>query len=158
MMTMIFSVWMGVCRVRASPLRSLGALSIFCISASITQAQSLTNAQIKQIEVIAQKIASQHNENSNAMLDDMTISSRAVAVDRNVRFEYVLRIKKGLPPAKIKEFSDEAQREVVPKSCSVNANNPVFDRGLSYSFLYKNTYGEKLAEFNVSKEICKLRK
>ncbi|OYY54113.1 MAG: hypothetical protein B7Y54_00360 [Polaromonas sp. 35-63-240] len=122
------------------------------------QAQSLSPAQIKQIEDIAQTIASQHNQNSTAMLDDMTVSSRAIAVGRNVRIENVLRVKKGLPPAKLKEFSDETQREIVPRSCSVNANNPAFDRGLFYTFAYLNTYGERLAEFNVDKSICKLRR
>lgn len=58
-------------------------------------AQSLTGAQIKQIEEIAQSIASQHNANSKALLDEMTVSTRAIAIGRNVRFEYVLRVKKG---------------------------------------------------------------
>lgn len=117
--------------------------------------QSLTSAQIKQIEEIAQNIATQHNANARALLDDMTVSSRAVAIGRNVRFENVLRVKKGLPSAKLREFSDETQREIVPKSCAVNAKNPAFDRGLSYTFAYTNTYGEKLAEFTVDKAVCR---
>lgn len=117
-------------------------------------AQSLSPAQIKQIEDIAQTIALQHNKNASALLDDMTTSSRAVAVGRNVRFEYVLRVKKGLPAAKLKEFSEETQREVVPQSCAANAKNPAFDRGLSYTFMYINTYGERLAEFIVDKSTC----
>jgi hypothetical protein len=124
-------------------------------SAAPAQAQSLSPAQIKQIEEIAQNIAAQHNANAKAMLDDMTVSSTATAVGRNVRFENVLRVKRGLPPTKLKEFSDETQREVVPKSCAVNAKNPAFDRGLTYTFVYKNTYGEKLAEFTVDQGVCK---
>lgn len=138
------------------PLGTLLGLTLFCVS--VTQAQPLTGPQIKQIEEIAQTIASQHNANSKAMLDDMTVSSRAVAIGRNVRFENVLRVKKGLPAAKIKEFSDETQRETTPKSCAANANNPAFDRGLSYTFVYVNTYGEKLAEFNVDKAVCARQK
>ena len=88
------------------------------------------------------------------MLDEMTVSTRAVAVARNVRFENVLRVKKGLPSAKLKEFSEETRREIVPKSCAVNAKNPAFDRGLTYTFSYTNTYGEKLAEFTVDKAVC----
>ncbi|MBD5801736.1 hypothetical protein AZOA_11600 [Azoarcus sp. Aa7] len=138
---------------------SLRLLFVFALSyVSATQAQPLTSAQIKQIEEIAQTVASQHNANSNAMLDDMTVSSRAVAIGRNVRFENVLRVKQGLPPAKLKEFSDETQREIVPKSCAFNANNPGFNRGLSYTFSYVNIYGEKLAEFNVDKAICNLQR
>ena len=125
------------------------------VSASPTQAQSLSRAQIKQIEEIAQNIATQHNANAKATLDDMTVSSRAVSVGRNVRFENVLRVKKGLPPAKLIEFSEETQREVVPKSCAVNAKNPAFDRGLTYTFAYTNTYGEKLAEFTVDPAVCR---
>jgi hypothetical protein len=86
----------------------------------------------------------------------MTVSTRAIAVSRNVRFENVLRVKKGLSSAKLKEFSDELRREILPKACQQNANNPAFDRGLYYTFTYKNTYGEKLAEFNVDKKTCSL--
>ena len=124
----------------------------------VTQAESLTRAQIKQIEDIAQTIASQYNANSKALLDDMTVSTRAIAISRNVRFEYVLRVRKGLPPIKLKEFSDETRREVLPKACQQNANNPAFDRGLHYTFSYMNTYGEKLGEFNVDKATCKRHK
>ena len=117
-------------------------------------AQSLSPAQIKQIEDIAQTIALQHNQNASAMLDNMTVSSRAIAVGRNIRFENVLRVKKGLPATKLKEFAEETQREVVPQSCAANAKNPAFDRGLSYTFTYINTYGERLAEFVVDKSTC----
>jgi hypothetical protein len=132
----------------------LAAVVIVCCSN--TPAQSWTTEQIKQIEEIAQTIASQHNANSKALLDDMTVSTRAIAVSRNVRFENVLRVKKGLSSAKLKEFSDELRREILPKACQQNANNPAFDRGLYYTFTYKNTYGEKLAEFNVDKKTCSL--
>lgn len=131
------------------------AFFVLALFAAIpARAQSLSPAQIKQIEDIAQTIALQHNQNAKAMLDDTTVSSRATAVGRNVRFENTLRVKKGLPAAKLKEFSDETQREVVSRSCIVNASNPAFDRGLTYTFVYANTYGEKLAEFNVDKSVC----
>lgn len=137
--------------------KMLGSFAFIAASASLppAQAQSLTPAQIKQIEEIAQSVAAQHNVNSKATLDDMTVASRAVAVGRNVRIENVLRVKKGLPPSKLKEFSDETQREVVPRACAVNANNPAFGRGLTYTFAYTNTYGEKLAEFTVDQALCK---
>lgn len=134
-------------------LSAFTALSLF--SGQPAHAQSLSPAQIKQIEEIAQNIANQHNANAKAMLDDMTVSSRAIAIGRNIRLEYVLRVKKGLPSAKLREFSDETQRDIVPKSCAVNAKNPAFDRGLSYTFTYTNTYGEKLTEFTVNKAVCK---
>ena len=117
--------------------------------------QALTTEQIRQIEEIAQAVASQHNANSKYLVDDMTVSSRAIAVKRNVRFENVLRVKKGLPSDKLKEFADETKREILPKACKVNANNPAFSRGLYYTFVYYNTYGEKLAEFDVDEATCR---
>ena len=128
---------------------------LLLLAGQATHAQTLTPAQVKQIEEIAQSIATQHNNNASASLDDMTVSTRAVAVGRNVRFEYVLRVKKALPLAKLREFAEETQREIVPKSCAVNAKNPAFDRGLTYTFAYTNTYGEKLAEFNVDPAVCR---
>ena len=135
---------------------ALLSLLVFFWSSS-SHAESLNGAQIKQIEEIAQVIASQHNANAKAMSDEMTVASRAIAVGRNVRFENVLRVKKGLSPSKLREFANETQRVILPKACQVNANNPGFDRGLYYTFLYVSTEGKKLAEFNVDKAICKLQ-
>ena len=118
-------------------------------------AQNLTPAQIKQIEDIARNIAAQSNANKQAMLDDMTVSFNAVAVGRNVRFENVIRVKKGLPPNKIKEWLDATRAEITPKSCAQNANNPAFDRGLSYTFAYSNKKKEKLGDVFVDKATCK---
>ena len=118
-------------------------------------AESLTTAQIKQIEEIAMAIALQHNANLEALLDDITVSTRAVAISRNVQIVNVLRVKKGLSPSELKEYSDELRREILPKACLQNANNPAFDRGLFYTFIYKNTDGEKLAEIVVDEETCK---
>jgi len=141
--------------MQAHRLLSFSALSLFgVISITDAHAESLTPAQIKQIEEIAQNIALQHNNNSAAMLDDTTVSAQAIAVARNVRFENVLKVQKDIPPAKSKDFAEEARRKIIPKSCAVNAKNPAFDRGLTYTFSYTNTYGEKLAEFNVDKSIC----
>ncbi len=129
----------------------LTAMSLF-FSAN---AQNLNPAQIKQIEDIARNIAAQSNANKQAMLDDMTTSFNAIAVGRNVRFENVIRVKKGLPPNKIKEWLDATRAEITPKSCAQNANNPAFERGLSYTFAYSNTYGEKLGDVFVDKATCK---
>ena len=129
----------------------LTAMSLF-FSAN---AQNLNPAQIKQIEDIARNIAAQSNANKQAMLDDMTTSFNAIAVGRNVRFENVIRVKKGLPPNKIKEWLGATRAEITPKSCAQNANNPAFERGLSYTFAYSNTYGEKLGDVFVDKATCK---
>ena len=115
----------------------------------------LSTEQIKQIEDIAQNIATQSNANKQAILDEITVSFNAVAIGRNVRFENVLRVKKGLPPNKIKEWLEATRAEIIPKVCTQNADNPAFDRGLSYTFVYSNTYGEKLGDVFVDKTICK---
>ena len=123
-------------------------------SSFFANAQNLNPAQIKQIEDIAKNIAAQSNGNKQALLDEMTVSFNAVAVGRNVRFENVIRVKKGLPPNMIKEWLDSTRAEIIPKSCAQNAKNPAFDRGLSYTFAYSNTYGEKLGDVFIDKATC----
>lgn len=135
---------------------SRNAFFLAALCSSFTaNAQNLNPAQIKQIEDIANNIAAQSNANKQAMLDEMTVSFNAVAVGRNVRFENVIRVKKGLPPNTIKEWLDATRAEIIPKSCAQNAKNPAFDRGLSYTFSYSNTYGEKLGEVFVDKGTCR---
>lgn len=141
---------MIVSRISGS-LVLLAALS----SGFSANAQNLTPAQIKQIEDIARDIAAQSNTNRQAMLDEMTVSFNAVAVGRNVRFENVIRVQKGLPPNTVKEWLDATRSEITPKACAQNAKNPAFDRGLSYTFAYSNTYGEKLGDVFVDKAICR---
>jgi len=121
----------------------------------VAPSHALSTEQIKQIEDIARNIAAQSNANKQAMLDEMTVSFNAVAIGRNVRFENVLRVKKGLPPNKIKEWLEATRAEIIPKVCAQNANKPAFDRGLSYTFAYSNTYGEKLGDVFVDKNTCK---
>lgn len=124
-------------------------------SGVVANAQNLSPAQIKQIEEVAQNIAAQSNANKQAMLDEITVSFNAIAVGRNVRFENVIRVKKDLPPQKIKGWLDATRAEILPKACTQNAKNPAFDRGLSYTFAYSNTYGEKLGDVFVDKATCK---
>lgn len=133
-------------------------LLAIAIPPMLSQAQSLSAAQIKQIEEIAQNIANQHNANAASMVDEMTVSSRAAAIGRNVRLEYVLRVQKNLPVLKIREFADETLRDIAPKVCATNAKNPAFDRGLSYTFSYANTHGERLSEFTIDKAFCAIRR
>lgn len=127
---------------------------LMAISFLHSNAHALTPEQIKQIEGIAQEIAIQHNKNASAMTDEMTVSTRAIAVSRNVIFENVLRVKKGLSKSQLKEYQNALRQEIVPGVCRQNANNPGFDRGLFYTFVYINTYGEKLAEIVVNKKTC----
>lgn len=129
-------------------------LAALCCSFT-ANAQNLNPAQIKQIEDIAKNIAAQSNANKEAMLDEITVSFNAVAVGRNVRFENVIRVKKGLPPNTIKEWLDATRAEIIPKSCAQNSKNPAFERGLSYTFAYSNIYGEKLGDVFVDKGTCR---
>ncbi len=125
------------------------------LKAVVAHSHELSAAQVKQIEDIARDIAVQSNANKQAMLDEMTVSFNAVATGMNVRFESVLHEKKGLPPNEVKEWLDATRAEIIPKACTQNANNPAFDRGLSYTFSYSNTYGEKLGDVFIDKTICK---
>jgi|688.fasta_scaffold1075505_2 hypothetical protein len=114
--------------------------------------EALNDAQIKQIENIAQSIASTSNANAKATQESN--SFHATAIGRNVIFENISQTKKGLSKQKMKEIEDAIRKEVIPKICLNNANNPAFDRGLNYTLIYKNTYNEKIAEFNIDKPLC----
>lgn len=137
--------------------RILGNLALLTVLGSIfpANAQNLTPAQVGQIEEIARNVAKQSNENKQAMLDEMTVSFNAVAIGRNVRFESVIRFKKGLPPSTIKQWLDAARTEMLQKSCALNANSQAFDRGLTFTLAYSNTYGEKLGDVFIDKNTCR---
>ena len=85
---------------------------------------------------------------------NMTLSTSASSVGRNVIFSYVLSVRKNLPISKLNEFQSELYKEIVLKACQVNKLNEAFNRGLYYTFVYHNKYGEKLAEFIVNKKVC----
>lgn len=114
--------------------------------------EALNDAQIKQIENIAQSIASTSNANAKATQENN--SFHATAIGRNVIFENTSQTKKGLSKQKLKEIQDAIRKEVTPKICLNNANNPAFDRGLNYTLIYKNTYNETIAKFNIDKPLC----
>lgn len=117
--------------------------------------KSLSDTQIKQIEGIAQNIAMQSNANKQNILDEMTESFNAIAVGRNVRFEYVMRLEKGVSSKTKDAWLDALRAEIIPNTCVQNLNNLAFDRGLSYTFSYKNPSGDKLGDVFVDKTICK---
>lgn len=125
------------------------------ISAAVASDQKLNAAQIRQIEEIAAEIAKQSNANKHLNIDDMTVSFNATSSGRNVRFENVLRVKKGLSQSEIMEWLVATQQEIIPQVCAQNSNNPAFDRGLSYTFSYSSIYGQKMGDILVDKETCK---
>jgi len=125
------------------------------LGGTVAYGQELNAAQIKQIEEIAAEIAKQSNANQHSHLDDMTVSFRAIASGRNVRFENVLRVKNGLSQNEITQWLVATQQEIIPQACSQNANNPAFDRGLSYTFAYSSIYGQKIGGILVDKTTCK---
>lgn len=127
------------------------------VAALAFAASSDACGQNQTIEQVAQTIAKQHNQNANLMLDEMTVSSRAAASGKNVRFEYVLRVKQGLPKAKLHEFDTQNRLEIVPKVCGVKGNEIGFTRGLTYTFSYTNKFGEKLSEFMVDAKTCGIK-
>ena len=110
--------------------------------------------QGQTVEQVAQTIAAQHNATSVPSKDGMVASSSARAAGKNVVFEYVLRVRKNLSATEINEFAESARSEAVPKTCQVPGNHIGFDRGMSYTFIYKSQYGKTLTEFSVDKATC----
>lgn len=131
----------------------LTALVIGIIKLAFSGSPAADQVQMQTLEQVAVEIAKNHN--AAKMSDDMTISSTAEARGKQIVIKNVLRVKKGLSTAELKQFANELRREILPNACAQNENNPAFDQGLFYSFIYENTYGEKLAEIVVSKETCK---
>ena len=124
------------------------------VFALLLLAPAIAPAQRQTVEQVAQTIAAQHNANSLTSKDEMVASSSARAIGKNVTFENVLRVQQGLSQAKLREFADYARNEVIPKTCQVPGNHLGFDRGMSYTFVYKSEYGELLTQFNVDKTTC----
>lgn len=101
--------------------------------------------QGQTVESVAALIAQQHNAQNYQ--DEMTVSNTAKAVGRNVIFTSVLRVQKGLQPAKLAEFRAGLFDMLVPPACKINSipENVAFSKmGLFYTFLVFNTYNEKL--------------
>lgn len=104
----------------------------------------------KTVEQVAAEIAKRHNAAN--LSDEMTISSTAEARGRQIVFKNVLRAKKDLSEQKLNEIRTALEEDVVPKTCMVNADNVAFmEMGLYYTFIYLNTYGQKLAEITVDR-------
>ena len=124
-------------------------------AALVTHLTNLAHAQqLSTLEGIAAEIALRHNNNSASLVDDWTVATSAKAVGKNVVLYYIIRAKKSVALHKLGEFKSELYKEIVPAACKVNANNEAFKRGLYYTFVYHNTYGEKLAEFVVNRAVC----
>lgn len=104
------------------------------------------------VEQVAAEIAKIHNAAN--ITDEMTVSSTAEARGKQIVFKSVLRVQKDLPKKKLEEFRGLLQEEIVPKTCMVNANKVAFmEMGLYYTFVYFNTYGQKLAEITVDRAV-----
>ena len=129
--------------------------SFTIININNVHSEALNDSQIKQIENIAQSIASTSNANAKIIKESNSLNSfHATAKGRNVIFEYVLQTKNGLSHQELNETDYAIRKEVIPKICMNNVNNPTFDRGLNYTLIYKNTYNEKIAEFKIDKALC----
>ena len=131
---------------------------VFCaVTISAIAAPTDIYAQNQTVEQVAQIIATQHNQTANMMRDAMTASSKASASGKNVRFEYVLRVKQGLSKSKLQEFDAANRLEIIPRVCGVTGNEIGFKRGLSYTFSYTNLFDEKLSEFTVDAKTCGIK-
>lgn len=117
----------------------------------------LANAAKPTVEWIASEIARQHNSNAEMMKDDMTASSTAQAIGKNVILKYVLRVKRDLPKQQVEEWRSKVYRDIIPKTCRANSNNPAFKDGLFYTFVYVSHHGQQLAEIVVNNRVCDIK-
>lgn len=109
--------------------------------------------QGQTLESVIAFIVQQHNAQNYH--DEITVSNTAKAVGKNIIFTSILRVKQGLPAAKLAEFKSALYNEMVPSICQANAQNHGFNEmGLFYTLVNYNTYNEKLSEFLVDKAVC----
>ena len=111
-------------------------------------------SQPKTIEDVAADIARQHNANAPSMYDGVLIGTAATARGKNIEFSNVLKVKPGLSKDKINEFQASTRNEIFPEACRINANNPAFMKGLTYTYIYHSISGQKLAEFMINQQSC----
>lgn len=107
------------------------------------------------VDEVTAQVARAHNAQNFA--DEMTVSSRAVAQGRMVVFRNVVRARKGLSAQERMAFLVDVSGELVPRVCA--AHRDVFARkqGIAYTFLYENTFGERIAEVEIDEKDCAVR-
>jgi hypothetical protein len=114
----------------------------------------ITYAEKLNVEWIASEIAKKHNESIKSNLDDMTISSTATAVGKNVIIKNIQRFRRNISKEKLSEYQSMLYKELVPNVCQANKNNPAFKQGLYYTFIYVSHYDQKLAKFTFNEKTC----
>ena len=105
-----------------------------------------------RVEEAMANIAKTHN--ANPKLDQMTVSSVATASGRKVTFHNVMRVKKGLTSSEIANFQAAIREELLPQACAVNREIFSWKKGISYSYVYDNTYGERIGELVIDERAC----
>lgn len=105
-----------------------------------------------RIEDVMANIAKTHN--ANPKLDQMTVSSVATASGRKVTFRNVMRVKKGLTPSEMANFQVAIREELLPQVCAVNREVFSWKKGISYAYVYDNTYGERVGELVIDERAC----
>src|SRR5690606_37297619 len=96
--------------------------TIFIVGCASAYAEKWSQAQIRQIEEIAQEIARQTNANKSNLIDNVTAGVNATAKGRSVTFEYLVRTKRDLPGSEIQEWIAAARAETIPNICRLNSN------------------------------------
>lgn len=112
---------------------------------------ALAQGQVR-IEDVMANIAKAHN--ANPKLDQMTVSSVATASARKVTFHNVMRVKKGLTSSEMASFQAAIREEILPQACAVNREVFSWKKGISYSYVYDNTYGERIGELVIDERAC----
>ena len=148
---------------RAGPLFGSAAILVLLAANGLMQfwappiieaAANAPGATPLPAETLAREIARQHNINSQEDLTANLLSSSATAVANNVRFAYVLRARPDLNLTEMSSFAAATKAEVMPHACKEALKDGSFDRGLFYTFTYDSNHGQRLASFDVDKQLC----
>lgn len=107
------------------------------------------------IEQVAAGIV--RNYNADPPTNHMTVSTIASVDGKRVTFAYVLRVIKDPPQDKLSELRAGMYADAVPKICALEGNKISFDFGMSYRLIYDNTFGQRLVEIIVDKDVCEAR-
>lgn len=108
-----------------------------------------------RIEDVMANIAKTYN--ANPKIDQMTTSSVATASGRQVTFHNVMRVKKGLSAIEKANFQAAIREELLPQACTVNREVLSWKKGISYYYIYDNTYGERIGELVINEQACGIK-
>jgi hypothetical protein len=122
-----------------------GVLAVLCACGA-----SVVHAAGKSPEEMAAQAARAHN--AQQISDEMLVSSRASAVGRRVLFRNIVRVRKGPSDDERTAFLFDVRSALVARICA--ADRDAVKSGVSYTWVYDNTWGERVAEVHIDEKTC----